>query len=196
MTQLSRPFLLGPRGRCGLLFVVLIVFAYTGLCTGDQLQWNALLVCRDAAETIARLPLLVSFCSLADEDYVEVWLLRGLHATETLASGLYEITVSAKARYRSDRPFSAGDFPIPEEQWRFHKAETHDGYATAIDLAYVYVYIGGRSFRCLGHVLGLSCHVEVETIQLPAHVMAEVAMALGSGCLPSLAPPDVPKTCP
>jgi len=195
MMQLRR-YVIGARACCAVLLVVLIVVTCAGLCKGDQLQWNTLSICRDAAETIARLPVLVSFCSLADEDYVEVWLLRGLHATETPTSGLYEITVSAKGRYRSDRPFSAGDFPVPEEQWHLHEAETHDGYATAIDLAYVYVYIGGRSFRCLGHVLGLPCIVKVETIQLPNHVMAELASGLGPWCLPSSWPLDIPVGCP
>jgi hypothetical protein len=186
----------GTRVGCIILLVVFLVPVFAGLCSGDQLQWNPFSVCRDAARVITRLPILVSFCSLADEDYVELWLVRDLHAAATSTSGLYEIIVSAERLYRSDCAFSSEDFPVPEEQWSYHKTEGFIWSAVGVDLAYVYVYVGGRSFQCLGQVLGLSCTVEVDTIRLPDPVMAEIAARLGTTCRPAQRLLDVFDRCP
>jgi len=159
-----------------LLLVAVLELAFAGHCLGDQLQWNPLPVCRDAAKVIARQPLLVSFCSQADEDYVELWLVRGLEAVTTSAPSLYEVVLSVKRLYRSDRAFSSEDFPVPEEQWGFHEAHDPGWFAVGIDLAYVYVYEGGTSFRCVARVLGLPCAVGVDAICLPDHVLKEAAV--------------------
>jgi len=157
------------------LFAALFVLGVAASCFGDQLQWTPLSVCRDAAKMIVRQPLLVSFCSQADEDYVELWLVRDLKATATPAPGLHEVVVSAECLYRSDRAFSSEELPVSEEQWVFHKAEDPRRSVVGIDLAYVYIYVGGGSFRCLAQVLGLACVVGVESIHLPDQVMEEVA---------------------
>ncbi len=125
---------------------------------------------------IARQPLLVSFCSQADEDHVELWLIRDLRAVATPAPRLYEVIVSAERLFRSDPAFSSEELPISEEFWVFHETEHPNWFAAGIDLAYVYVYVGGGSFQCLAQVLGLACVVGVETIHLPDYVMKDVAV--------------------
>jgi hypothetical protein len=163
--------------HCGLrvhriaLFASLLALSVAASCFGDQLQWTPLSVCRDAAKMIARQPLLLSYCSQADEDYVELWLVRDLEVVATPAPRLHEVTVIAKRLYRSDRAFSSEDFPVSEEQWVFSKAEDPRRFVVGIDLAYVYLYVGGGSFQCLAQVLGLPCVVGVDAIPLPDHVL-------------------------
>jgi len=158
------------------LLAVILVLGSAASGLGDQLQWNPLPACRDAAKVIAKQPLLVSFCSQADEDYVELWLVRSLEAVATSAPSLYEVVVSVERLYRSDRAFSSEDFPVPEEQWGFHEAHDPGWFAVGIDLAYVYVYEGGTSFRCAAQLLGLPCVVGVDAICLPDHVLEEAAV--------------------
>jgi len=148
-------------------------------CLGDQLQWNPLDVCRDAAQLIGRSSLLVSFCSLADRDHVELWLVSDAETVTTSARGLYELIVSGRRRYQSDDAYASDEFPVLAEQWTFHKVKRvdefavgiDDEFAVGIDLAYVYIHMGGGSFRCLGKLLGLDCVVGVETIHLPYHIV-------------------------
>ena len=71
------------------LLSVLLVFGIAVCCVGDQLQWNPLSVCVDAAERLAEATLWVSYCSLADGDFVELWLLRGFEILSTQATDLF-----------------------------------------------------------------------------------------------------------
>jgi len=172
------------------LFAVILVLGFAGSGLGDQLQWNPLSVCRDAAKVIARHPLLVSFCSQADEDHIGLWLVRDLEAAATPVQDLHEILVSAELLYRSDRAYSSGEFPLPEEQQAFHKARNGSSFAVSIDLAYVYIYVGGGSFQCLAKVLGLDCVVGVETIHLPRYVMEDIVASSEAKCHTILWPPS------
>jgi len=157
------------------LFASLLALGVAASCFGDQLQWTPLSVCRDAAKMIARQPLLVSFCSRADEDYVELWLVRDLQVVATPAPKLHEVIVLAERLYRSDHAFSSTEFPVSEEQWVFSRAEDPRRFVVGIDLAYVYLYVGDGSFQCLAQVLGLPCVVGVDAIHLPDHVLENVA---------------------
>lgn len=170
MTLSSAP-LDGPRVRRIALLAVVFVLGFAGPSLGDQLQWNPLSVCRDAANVIAKHPLLVSFCSQADEDHIGLWLVRDLEVAATPVPDLHEVLVSAELLYRSDRAYSSGELPLAEEQQVFHKAGNASSFAMGIDLAYVYIHVDGGSFQCLGKVLGLGCVVGVETIHLPRHVL-------------------------
>jgi len=156
------------------LLAVVLVLGFAGSSLGDQLQWNPLSVCRDAAKVIARHPLLASFCSQADEDHIGLWLVRDLEVLATPVPDLHEVLVSAELLCRSDRAYSSEEMPLAEEQQVFQKARNASSFAMGIDLAYVYIYVGGGSFRCLGKVLGLDCVVGVETIHLSRHVLEAI----------------------
>ena len=159
-----------------LLFGTLVLgFAWASL--GDQLQWNPLSVCRGAAKLIGGRPLLVSFCSRADEDFVGLWSVKDVNVSATPVRDLYEVVVSAELLYRSDRAHSSDEFPVSEEQWALHAAKGLEAFAGGVDLAYVYIHIGGGSFRCLGKVLWLDCVVGVEIIHIPAQVLEDIAAA-------------------
>jgi len=154
-----------------ILVVVFLAVIGSPVCLADQLQWNPRNVCFEAAQTIGRDSLLISYCSLSDADYVEVWLVQGAITAETSAEGLFEVSVLAKSLFRSQEPFSAVEFPVSADQWHF-TATRHAGWTIEeIDLAYTYIYTGNSSFQCLGKVLELDCIVEVETISLPGDVM-------------------------
>ena len=172
-----------PSARIAVL-AVLLQLAFAGHCVGDQHQWNPFLVCREAAETIAARPLLVSYCSLADEDYVEFLAARSQRIVATPSPELYELIVSGERLYRSDCAFSSGEFPVSKEQWTFHEeTEGAHWFSLGVDLAYVYVQVAGGTFRCLAQLLDLPCVVAVETIRLPDHVLDEVVARHGIKCL-------------
>ncbi|MEW5825527.1 MAG: hypothetical protein AB1778_01740 [Candidatus Bipolaricaulota bacterium] len=155
------------------LFGCLIVAVLTGSCLGDQLQWNSLSVCEAAASSLTAPSLIVSFCSRADRDEVQLWQVSGAQIAATSAPGLFELIVSASVLYTSDSTYSAADFPVPDELWTFHPVQEEGAFTVGIDLAYVYVWIGGRSFRCLGRLLGLDCSVGVATLRLPPSVVEQ-----------------------
>ncbi|MFC2106671.1 hypothetical protein ACFLS0_07980 [Candidatus Bipolaricaulota bacterium] len=165
------------------IIILVVSFAAIGslACLADQLQWNALSVCKEAAQAIGHESLLVSYCSQANEDYVELWLVRGACVVETSAEGLFEVLVLAKRLYMSQEPFSAKQFPVPADQWRFNGIHGFGWVVEGIDMAYTYIYTGGSSFHCLGKVLELECLIGVETITLPAPVMEKVTTRRSSG---------------
>jgi len=165
-----------------LILVMLLAVIVAPSCLGDQLQWNDLVVCENAAQAIGRRALLVSYCSLADEDLVQLWLVRDLKIAATPIAGLYEVTVSARSLYKSIRPYSSREFPLPDDQWAFSKADDAGWCTEGIDLAYVYVHIGGGSFQCLGKLLKLDCVVEVESMALPDNVMEQLTAGRSPGC--------------
>ena len=164
------------RAPCIALLASLLVLGTAATCLGDQLQWNPLSVCRAAAKRISRPSLLVSFCSQADRDHVELWSVSDLELAVTSVRGLYELIVSGTKLCRSDYAYSSDEFPVPEEQWTFHRGNDAEGFSVGVDLAYLYIHIGGGSFRCLAQVLGLDCVVGVEIVHLP-HAVLEYVVA-------------------
>ncbi|MFC2107949.1 hypothetical protein ACFLS5_00630 [Candidatus Bipolaricaulota bacterium] len=149
-------------------------------CLADQLQWNALSVCEEAAQTIGRQSLLISYCSQANEDYVELWLVRDLKVVITPVANLFEVLVLAKCLYRSQRAFSSEEFPVSAGQWGFNEVHDSGWFIERIDLAYVYTHRGDSSFQCLGKVLQLECLVGVERISLPGDMMEKMMLRRSS----------------
>jgi len=163
------------RGRRIVLIVLPLVLALAGSCVADQLQWAPLPVCQAAAKALSRQPFLVSFCSQAEEDNIELWTVTHLAIEATPFPNLFEIIVTGTVLYRSDRSHSSAEFPVPKEQWTFHDIENARRCSFGIDLAYVYVHLGSGSFRCLAKLLGMDCLVAVETLRLPDDVMEKLA---------------------
>ena len=147
--------------RRSILLIILLAAIGSSVCLADQLQWNTYDVCVEAAQAIAREPLLMSYCSLANADYVEVWFVRDVTVVETSADGLFEVIVLARRLLISQEPFSSVEFPVLADQWRFNAMRDAGWTIERIDLAYVYAYTGGGLFQCLGKVLELDCRVEV-----------------------------------
>ncbi len=156
------------------ILVLLLATISSATCLADQLQWNSLGACKDAVQAIGRQSLLISYCSQANEDYVELWFVQGAYVVHTPAEGLFEVIVLAKRLYKSQKAFSSAVFPVGANDWRFNEVRDSGWFAEGIDLAYVYIHAGDTSFQCLGKVLQLDCLVGVETITLPSDVMEEI----------------------
>ncbi len=155
----------------GILLGVLLAAIGSSACFADQLQWNPRIACAEAIQAIGQESLLISYCSQANADDVEVWLVRGATIVGTSAEDLFEVLVLAKRLYRSQRAFSSVEFPLSAGQWQFSDVRNSGWTIEGIDLAYTYIYTGAGSFQCLGKVLELECQVGVETISLPGDVM-------------------------
>jgi len=158
----------------GVAVFLLLVGGIASTCLADQLQWNPVSVCEVAAKAIGRCPLIVSYCSRADADYVSLWVARDTRIVPTSAAGLYELTVSARSLYRSVHPYTPEELLLAGEQQAISRVDEPVWIRRSLDLAYVYIHTGGGRFQCLGKLLGLDCSVAVESIALPAAVMEEL----------------------
>jgi hypothetical protein len=140
----------------------------------DQLAWIPKDMAEKGAQAIPRNSLLVSYCSLCDDTAVEVWLVRKATVAATQCEGLFKVRVLGQRLLASTKRFQSGTYAEPLRFPEIPPDEQSVWVQKGIDLAYVYVPSGGKSFRCLGKVLGLDCDVAVETITLPDDVMAKV----------------------
>ncbi len=156
------------------------VLAVASAAMADQLAWNAREVSERGARAIRPDTLLVSYCSLADQEAVEVWRVKSVEVTETETPGFYEVNVVGERLFRSEKTFDSGRYAEPV---RYREIPPDDNQAVVregIDLAYVYVPSDGATFRCLGKALDLDCEVEVETITLPEDVLAAAAKRIAA----------------
>jgi len=139
----------------------------------DQLAWNKQDISERGARAIKPNSFLVSYCSLADHEYVEVWLVKKVVVTAAETKGLYEISVLGTRLFRSVKRFDEGEYAEPVQYQALPPDKQTSWFQEGIDLAYVYVPSDGKSFRCLGKVLELECDVRVDTITLPDDVMTK-----------------------
>ena len=153
--------------RLGILLALFASFE----CLADQLQWNDETASLRAVQALVQESWIISYCSLADTDTVQVWLIRGICVADTSAEGLFEVKVLAKCLYQSQESFAADEFPLPEGRWHFEQVTDSGWGFVGIDLAYTYVYTHDNSFQCLGKALDLPCQIGVEIIRLPDELM-------------------------
>jgi hypothetical protein len=154
-----------------ILLVILLTLIGSSVCFADQLQWNDQTASLRAVQALVQESWVISYCSQADSDIVQVWLIRGVTIADTSAEGLVEIRVLAKCLYQSQESFAADEFPLPEDRWNFEQVDDSGWGITGIDLAYMYVTTQDGSFQCLGKALDLQCQIGVETITLPDALM-------------------------
>ena len=157
--------------RLGILLILCLVAIGSFTCLADQLQWNDQTATRRAVQALVQESWVISYCSQADSDDVEVWLIRGVYVADTSAEGLSEIKVLAKCLYQSQESFAADEFPLPEDRWHFEQVHDSGWGIAGIDLAYTYVHTQDSSFQCLGKALDLQCQIGIETIGLPDELM-------------------------
>lgn len=156
------------------ILIVSLVLIGSLTCLADQLQWNSRGVCERAVRAIKPESIVISYCSLADNEHVEVWLVKKVGVANTPTKGLFEVSIFGKRLYKSKKAFSSGEYREPTDYIEY-KAEGQSGwFVEGIDLAYVYIHTGDNSFRCLGKVLELECLVELETMTLPNDVMKKL----------------------
>jgi len=156
--------------------ILIVSFVLIGSlpCLADQLQWNSHGVCERAVRAIKPESIIISYCSLADNEYVEVWLVKKVGVANTSTKGLFEVSIFGKRLYKSKKAFSSGEYREPVDYIE-SKDDRHSGwFVEGIDLAYVYIHMGDNSFRCLGKLLELECLVELETIKLPDNLVKKI----------------------
>ncbi len=159
--------------RISILIVPLVLIGSLA-CLADQLQWNSRGVCERAVSVIRPESILISYCSLADNEHVEVWLVKRVDVANTPTEGLFEVFIFGERLYKSKKALSSGEYREPVDYMEF-KDERHSGwFVEGIDLAYVYIHTGDNSFRCLGKVLELECLVELETMKLPDDLVKKI----------------------
>ena len=160
--------------RCISILIVCMVLSGSLTCLADQLQWNDRDVCERAVREIKREPILLSYCPLADEEHVEVWLVKGVDIVNTPTEGLFEVCIFGRRLYTSKKAFSLGEYLEPVDYIELKDESDSWRVAKRIDLAYVYLPAGNDSFRCLGTILGLQFLVELEAMSLPAELTKRI----------------------
>ncbi len=156
------------------ILIVSLVLIGSLTCLADQLQWNSRGVCERAMRLIRPKSILISYCSLADNEHVEVWLVKGVDIVNTPIEGLFEVLIFGKRLYKSKTAFSSGEYREPIDYIEYKSEGRLGWFVKGIDLAYVYIHSGDNFFRCLGTVLGLECLVELETISFPDDLMKKI----------------------
>ena len=156
-----------------IMLAIVLAAVMTVPCLADQLAWNSRNTCEEAAKSIGQGAILLSYCSLCDNEHIEVWLVREINITPTAAQGLFEVNVFAIRLYTSKEAFQENKYSEPVE----YEAVTGGGpswwFVTGIDLAYVYVPTSEGSFKALGKVINRECSIHVDTISLPRQLLEQ-----------------------
>jgi len=156
-----------------IMLAIVLVAVMSISCLADQLAWNSREACEEAAKTISRNSILLSYCSCCDNEHVKVWLVKGIIVAPTVTQGLFEVNVFGRRLYRSKEAFRENKYSEPVE----YEAVTREGsarwFVTGIDLAYVYVPTSKGAFRCLGKVIERECSINVDTISLPHQLLEQ-----------------------
>ena len=155
------------------ILAIVLVAITTMSCIADQLAWNSRGTCEEAVKSIGQASILLSYCSLCNNEHVEIWLVRGIIIAPTAAQGLFEVNVLGKRLYRSNEAFQENDYSEPVEYEAVTGESPARWFVTGIDLAYVYVPTRNGSFRCLGKVIKRECSVNVDTISLPHQLLEQ-----------------------
>lgn len=154
--------------------LVLIILIATLTCLADQLAWNSRQVCEAAVERIKSNSILISYCSICSSDYVEVWLVKRVVVATTSQDDLFEVHVFGKRLYRSKEMVRENQYSEPIEYEAIAGGESDSWFLEGIDLAYVYVPTNKTSFSCLGKALKKECETQVNTINLPEHIVEQI----------------------
>ena len=156
------------RRCCLILFGLLLVSGLTSVA--DQLQWNSRETCERAVVAVKQAAWIVSYCSLCDDEPAEIWSVKGAVIAPTGVDGLYEVVVSGVCLGRLAHGAAGSDLPgTPCDS---------DGcpwISAGIDLAYTYVLADDGVLRPLGRILGLSCRVGLESLDLPQDIMVQTS---------------------
>ena len=156
-----------------IMLAIIVVVVMMVPCFADQLAWNSRGTCEEAAKSIEQGSILVSYCSLCSNEYVEVWLVKGIIVAPTAAQGLFEVNVFGIRLYRSKEAFRENEYSEPVQYEAVTAAGPTRWFITGIDLAYVYVPTSEGTFQCLGKVIKRECSINVDTISLPCQLLEQ-----------------------
>ena len=157
---------------CTLLVALAWMLGITAACAADQLQWNDRSVCFRAATRLRGHSHVISYCSQAHTDNVELWVVRDLRIADTTATGLFELQVYAQCIYRSSQSIAPTELARSGVVSNLVLSDDPAGFYAGVDLAYTYIHVGDGVFVCLGTALGLECTVRVPLIIVPHMLMS------------------------
>ena len=103
-----------------------------------------------------------------------MWLVKKVIAAITSQDDLFEVHVFGKRLYRSKEMVRENHYSEPIEYEVISGGESDSWFLEGIDLAYVYVPTGKTSFSCLGKILKIECETQVNTINLPEHIVEQI----------------------
>ncbi len=145
----------------GILLGLLLMPAF-GLA--DQLAYLSKADAERAAAYIETQRLMVSYCSLCNQEPVELWHVQEVKAAHTGYQNYYQVVVRARRILTSTHVYNEGEYVEPVEfDYVGHPDSALE--ELELDLAYVYSPSGG-AWKCLGRILKMECEVRVETIRL------------------------------
>jgi hypothetical protein len=160
-----------------ILICLLLVSSITSTIFADQLAYNSRETCEKALVKLIPGSTLISYCSLADKEYVDVWQVQNAVVAYTGYEDYYEVVVIYKKLFQSYSPIDEGQYKEPLEYTKVmsKNGDESDLYGSGgIDLAYVYIPNQNGSFICLGRSMGLECRVNVEKINLPQEIVESI----------------------
>jgi hypothetical protein len=137
----------------------------------DQLAAVAPKDCKRASEVLRESDLLVSYCSMCDDDHAEVWWIEKIGTTPFDPQGkLCSVDVWGRRLLR------VATFPAKEPTfWKFEEIPASESRLRyeGIDLAYVYQADRAAPFRfrVVGRRLSLPCKVKVEILHLNGEIL-------------------------
>lgn len=153
------------------LFLALtITLLLSTFALADQLQWISLKTAQDAVKIIKRNPYLIGYCSECDRQSVQVWKVKDALITHQ-KDNYYSVTIVGKRVYESKNLFDSGGYFEPV-QYSVSTAPNPDDlwFVGDIDLAYVYVPLGSRTFDNLAEFMGYTPAIRVKRITLPMDI--------------------------
>lgn len=152
------------------LLILFLTFGTAIASFADQFQINDFKTCQDAVNIIKRKPYLVSYCSQCDQQSVQVWKVKDALITTDDGEN-FSVTIIGRRVYESSELFDRGKYREPIK-FTFSKAPNPDDlwFTEEIDLAYIYIPLGSRSFDNLAKFIGLKPNIQVNTIKLPMDI--------------------------
>lgn len=112
---------------------------------------------------------MVAYCSMADEDYIEVWEVKDVVAVAIPGIDYFEMNVFGTRILRSAQAISEGKYTEPI-CYELLPENGDTWFLLGVDLAYVYIPLVGDFYRCVGKEFKLPCEVNVEWIKIPKKV--------------------------
>lgn len=155
-----------------LILAIVLTLLLATVSFADQFQVVEYETARRAVEVIKWKPYLASYCSECDKQSVQIWKVKD--ALITTDDGKYfTVKIFGKRVYESQKIFDRGKYREPVQYMPSKYPTSNDEwFVQEIDLAYVYVPTGTRTFENLAQFMNLKpLNIQVAAINLPMDVI-------------------------
>jgi hypothetical protein len=169
--------------RIGFRISVLVAIGITSFFTygsADQLAVNSQEISKAVVAKLQPDSLVVEYCSLCDNQRIEVLSVVKADFSQSSTLGAYEVNLLAKRLFQSKAIIQKGQYKEPVEYERIvaTKADESDLYVVrSVDLAYTYVSAAGNTYSNLCQLMNQKCDVLVSQITIPSSSLSLQASA-------------------